>query len=121
MNILSTITDSQDVNISVRNWVGSTSQRNIYFDLKNDHSDVEEVTDQIAVLTDFPYYSTFSYSFSNLKENEYYTLTLREAENVSEIYTGKVFVTDQPFESYEVNVNNTDYIENQTNNDFIIY
>ena len=62
------------------------------------------------------YYHTITATFS-LKENHYYTLTLKQ--NTDIVYKDKVFCTNQSIPTFSVN--NGQYIVNTSNNDFILY
>ena len=62
------------------------------------------------------YYHTITATFS-LKENHYYTLTLKQNTNI--VYKDKVFCTNQSIPTFSVN--NGQYIVNTSNNDFILY
>jgi len=62
------------------------------------------------------YYTTITATFS-LKENHFYTLTLRQNTNV--VFKDKVFCTNQAIPTFSVN--NGQYVVNTSNNDFILY
>ena len=62
------------------------------------------------------YYHTITATFS-LKENHYYTLTLKQ--NTDVVFKDKVFCTNQSIPTFSVN--NGQYIVNTSNNDFILY
>ena len=62
------------------------------------------------------YYTTITATFS-LKENHFYTLTLRQSTNV--VFKDKVFCTNQAIPTFSVN--NGQYVVNTSNNDFILY
>jgi predicted nucleic acid-binding protein len=62
------------------------------------------------------YYNTITATFS-LKENHYYTLTLKQ--NTDVVFKDKVFCTNQSIPTFSVN--NGQYIVNTSNNDFILY
>ena len=62
------------------------------------------------------YYHTITATFS-LKENHYYTLTLKQ--NTDIVYKDKVFCNNQSIPTFSVN--NGQYIVNTSNNDFILY
>lgn len=52
----------------------------------------------------------------DLKENNFYQLTVMNGSDV--VYKGKVFCTNQAFDEYTINEN--EYVERSSNNDFII-
>ena len=52
-----------------------------------------------------------------LKENHFYKLTVYNGADV--VYKGKVYCTNQTIESYSIN--NGEYVQSSSNNDYIIY
>lgn len=62
------------------------------------------------------YYDTITATFS-LKENHFYTLTLKQ--NTDIVYKDKIFCTNQAIPTFSVN--NGQYVVNTSNNDFILY
>lgn len=76
------------------------------------------VTTNVAITTNVigQYYNTITATFS-LKENHYYTLTLKQ--NTDVVFKDKVFCTNQSIPTFSVN--NGQYIVNTSNNDFILY
>jgi predicted nucleic acid-binding protein len=76
------------------------------------------VTSNVTITTNVvgQYYNTITATFS-LKENHYYTLTLKQNTNV--VFKDKVFCTNQSIPTFSVN--NGQYIVNTSNNDFILY
>lgn len=122
MTILQDINGDQIVYVTTRNWeMNNTIGMNM--DLTSE-GDGELVADSVNVtVQNNGYYSQFTYNFSpfNLKEGNYYSLDLYVGNN--NYYTGKVFVSNQDLDSYTVNVSDNgikDFVETQSNNDFII-
>lgn len=76
------------------------------------------VTTNVTITTNVvgQYYNTITATFS-LKENHYYTLTLKQ--NTDVVFKDKVFCTNQSIPTFSVN--NGQYIVNTSNNDFILY
>ena len=76
------------------------------------------VTTNVTISTNVigQYYNTITATFS-LKENHYYTLTLKQ--NTDVVFKDKVFCTNQSIPTFSVN--NGQYIVNTSNNDFILY
>ena len=76
------------------------------------------VTTNVTISTNVigQYYNTITATFS-LKENHYYTLTLKQ--NTDIVFKDKVFCTNQSIPTFSVN--NGQYIVNTSNNDFILY
>lgn len=76
------------------------------------------VTTNVTITTNVigQYYNTITATFS-LKQNHYYTLTLKQ--NTDIVYKDKVFCTNQSIPTFSVN--NGQYIVNTSNNDFILY
>ena len=76
------------------------------------------VTTNVTITTNVigQYYNTITATFS-LKENYYYTLTLKQ--NTDVVFKDKVFCTNQSIPTFSVN--NGQYIVNTSNNDFILY
>lgn len=76
------------------------------------------VTTNVTITTNVigQYYNTITATFS-LKENHYYTLTLKQ--NTDIVFKDKVFCTNQSIPTFSVN--NGQYIVNTSNNDFILY
>jgi predicted nucleic acid-binding protein len=62
------------------------------------------------------YYDTITATFS-LKQNHFYTLTLKQNTNI--VYKDKIFCTNQTIPTFSVN--NGQYVVNTSNNDFILY
>jgi hypothetical protein len=76
------------------------------------------VTTNVTITTNVigQYYNTITATFS-LKQNHYYTLTLKQ--NTDVVFKDKVFCTNQSIPTFSVN--NGQYIVNTSNNDFILY
>ena len=76
------------------------------------------ITTNVTITTNVigQYYNTITATFS-LKENHYYTLTLKQ--NTDIVFKDKVFCTNQSIPTFSVN--NGQYIVNTSNNDFILY
>jgi len=62
------------------------------------------------------YITTITAAF-NLKENHFYTLSLKDGSDI--IFKDKVFCTDQNIVTFSVN--NGQYTSNTTSNTFIVY
>ena len=62
------------------------------------------------------YYETITASFT-LIEGRFYTFEVRNGSDV--VFKGKIFCTDQTVSTYSVNNNN--YTQHTTTNDFIMY
>lgn len=67
-------------------------------------------------ITQTDYYAVIS-KIVTLKENNYYHLTVYDGTDI--VYKDKVFCTNQTVETYSVN--NNEYTNVTTDNDFIIY
>jgi len=76
------------------------------------------VTSSVTITTNVigEYYNTITATFS-LKENHFYTLTLKQ--NTTVVFKDKVFCTNQSIPTFSVN--NGQYVVNTSNNDFILY
>jgi hypothetical protein len=76
------------------------------------------VTTNVTITTNVigQYYNTITATFF-LKQNHYYTLTLKQ--NTDVVFKDKVFCTNQSIPTFSVN--NGQYIVNTSNNDFILY
>lgn len=82
--------------------------------LRNETTSVEVVIPATFEINDY-YLSTIN--VLNLKENTFYNLTI--LNNGKIVYKDKVFCTNQVIKDFTVNENQ--YIENNTTNEFIIY
>lgn len=79
----------------------------------------EETNIEIEIACDFyfdKYYVSTSVIFP-IKENKYYTLTIKDGTNI--VYRDKIFCTNQELESYSINKD--EYIEHVTTNEYKIF
>jgi hypothetical protein len=84
------------------------------FTLRNEITN--ETTSFTETFTVSDYYLTTSTVF-NLKEFTYYNLTVLNGNDI--VYKGRIFCTNQIIKDYTVNQN--EYVQNVTNNEFIEY
>jgi hypothetical protein len=84
------------------------------FTLRNEITN--ETTSFTETFTVSDYYLTTSTVF-NLKEFTYYNLTVLNNSDI--VYKGRIFCTNQEIKDYTVNQN--EYVQNFTNNEFIEY
>ena len=82
--------------------------------LRNETTNIETTIEANFYLYD--YYLTAVEVF-DLKENTFYNLTIKNGSNI--VYKDIVFCTNQDTESFTVNENQ--YVENVTTNEFKIY
>lgn len=109
MNVLTTTTDSQYLNIV---------PRSVTFDelIFTDDSTNTPETITINDVVDKVYYQSIEIQCA-LTENRFYNITLLNDGEV--VFRGKVFCTDQPVVSFSVN--NGDYTSHSSGNEFIVY
>jgi hypothetical protein len=82
------------------------------------------ITDEITrdsityaiTITQLDYYAVIS-KIINLVEGHTYTLTVLDGANV--VYKDKIFCTNQSATTYTIN--NGEYVQNTTDNEFIVY
>jgi hypothetical protein len=82
--------------------------------LRNETTNIETTINANFYLYD--YYLTAVEVFT-LKQNTFYNLTIKNGSNI--VYKDKIFCTNQDIEDFTVNENQ--YIENVTTNEFKIY
>lgn len=92
MIILRETTDAQDLNLILKGGFGDTIV------IKDDETNIE-VTETVEFNKE-SYYQTCSLVF-DLKENNYYTLTVYFETDV--VYNDKIFCTNQVIEDYTIN------------------
>jgi hypothetical protein len=109
MNVLTTSTDSQFLNIVPRS---VTFDELIFTD---DSTNTPEVITIVDVV-DKVYYQQIEIECA-LIENHYYNVELFNDGDL--VFRGKVFCTDQPVVSFSVN--NSDYTSHTSGNEFIVY
>ena len=109
MNVLTTTTDSQFLNIVPRS---VTFDELIFTD---DSTNTPEEIEIIEVVSK-GYYQQIEIECA-LTENRFYNVTLLNDGEV--VFRGKVFCTDQPVVSFSVN--NGDYTSHSSGNEFIVY
>lgn len=109
MNVLTTSTDSQYLNIV---------PRSVVFDEMFFTDDSTNDTEQITIIgtQDKGYYQRIEIECA-LVENHFYNVTLFNDGNL--VFRGKVFCTDQSVVSFSVN--NGQYTSHSTTNEFIVY
>ena len=79
----------------------------------------EETNEETTINTVFSidkYYAVTSLIFP-IKQNKFYTLTILNGSDV--VYKDKIFCTNQIKEDFSIN--NNVYIQNSSNNDYIVY
>jgi hypothetical protein len=79
----------------------------------------EETNEETTIETVFSidkYYAVTSLIFP-IKQNKFYTLTILNGSDV--VYKDKIFCTNQIKEDFSIN--NNVYIQNSSNNDYIVY
>ena len=79
----------------------------------------EETNEETTIDTVFSidkYYAVTSLIFP-IKQNKFYTLTILNGSDV--VYKDKIFCTNQIKEDFSIN--NNVYIQNSSNNDYIVY
>jgi len=79
----------------------------------------EETNEETTIETVFSidkYYAVTSLVFP-IKQNKFYTLTILNGSDV--VYKDKIFCTNQIKEDFSIN--NNVYIQNSSNNDYIVY
>ena len=78
--------------------------------------ETNEETTINAVFSIDKYYAVTSLIFP-IKQNKFYTLTILNGSDV--VYKDKIFCTNQIKEDFSIN--NNVYIQNSSNNDYIVY
>lgn len=82
--------------------------------IKNELTNSEVYNQDVTTIASNLYYNTFTGTFS-LKENNYYTLTIKSGTDV--IYRDKIYCTNQTVTDYTVN--QSEYITHSTTDEFI--
>ena len=118
MTILTNIQDLETVYLTTRATHSNGTTTAMVMDLISEETSSSVLDGEAITVTHGTYYSSFSHTFPTLIEGTYYTLVL--SIGASEYYRGKVFVTGQDIDTYEVNVENTDYKQTTFNNEYII-
>ena len=81
-----------------------------------DEQENTTTTDTVALVTD-RYYTKFSQAIPELEEDRHYMLTVTASS--TEIFKGKVFVTNQTVSSYSIN--NTEYTERDVGDEYTFF
>jgi hypothetical protein len=79
----------------------------------------EETNIETEIQTEFfinKYFLTASVIFP-IKENKYYTLTIKDGTNI--VYIDKIFCTNQALETYSINKD--EYVQHVTTNEYKIF
>ena len=79
----------------------------------------EETNIEAEIQTEFfinKYFLTASVIFP-IKENKYYTLTIKDGTNI--VYIDKIFCTNQTLETYSINKD--EYVQHVTTNEYKIF
>jgi hypothetical protein len=79
----------------------------------------EETNIETEIQTEFfinKYFLTASVIFP-IKENKYYTLTIKDGTNI--VYIDKIFCTNQTLETYSINKD--EYVQHVTTNEYKIF
>ena len=82
--------------------------------LRDEETNIE--TEIACVFSIDKYYVTTSVILP-IKENKYYTLTIKDGTNV--VYRDKIFCTNQALETYSINKDA--YVQHTTTNEYKIY
>ena len=114
MIILQNTSSSQTINFIPREY--ETSGSNIYnISIINETTNKSVYDVDTNSFTALDYYYQYSAVFT-LVEDTFYTLTIKKSGNV--IYKDKIFCTNQTVSTYSVN--NNEYEEQETTNEFIV-
>ena len=114
MIILQESSGSQTINFIPRSY---TSGLTYTISITNELKGISAFSDSATSFTLVDYYYTYSNTFTNLKQDNYYMLEIKQGTDV--VFKDKIFVTNQTLSTYSVN--NNEYTEQTSNNEFIIY
>ena len=84
--------------------------------LRDEETNIE--TEIECVFSIYKYYATTSVILP-IKENKYYTLSIKDTSTDSIVYRDKIFCTNQNLERYSIN--NEQYVQHTTTNEYKIY
>ena len=114
MIILQSSTSSQTINFIPREY--TTAETDIYnISIINETTNKSVYDQDTNVFTLNDYYYQYSAVFT-LVEDTFYTMTIKKSGSI--IYKDKIFCTNQTVTNYSVN--NNEYDEQETTNEFIV-
>lgn len=112
MIILEESNSSQTFNFIPREYTSGTTYTII---IKDELKNTESFNDTTTSFTAIDYYFSYSNTFS-LKEDNTYILEIKDGSKV--VYRDKIYCTNQTITSYSIN--NTEYTERTSDNEFIV-
>jgi len=106
--------NAQIIKFIPRRWV---TGNNYNIKIINETTNTEAYNVSSTGITETLYYNSYSASFPNLKENIFYNLIITGVTVAGIVFKDRIFCTNQTVSDYSVN--NGEYIEQASDNEYI--